>query len=111
MEEAGYKKLIVWKKADDLAYQIYMETKGFPKEEIYGITSHYENLAIYKKALDLVCAGKLSSFTPLEKAAEFIRRSLPYKADGGLMPPSAYTVRERSSLTGFTIAFWGRGVA
>ncbi len=42
------------------------------------------------------------SFTPLEKAAEFIQRSLPYKADGGLMPPSAYTVRERSSLTGFT---------
>lgn len=39
MGEAGYKKLIVWQKADELAYQIYMETKKFPKEEIYGITS------------------------------------------------------------------------
>ncbi len=64
-------------------------------------------IAIKKKP---VCEGECASksknpaslFTPLEKAAEFIRRSLPYKADGGLMPPSAYTVRERSSLTGFT---------
>jgi hypothetical protein len=39
MAEKGYKKLIVWQKADDLAYQVYLETKTFPKEEIYGITS------------------------------------------------------------------------
>jgi len=35
----GYKKLIAWQKADDLAYQVYIATKSFPKEEIYGITS------------------------------------------------------------------------
>jgi len=39
MEEFGYKKLIVWQKADELAYQVYLATKNFPKEEIYGITS------------------------------------------------------------------------
>jgi four helix bundle protein len=39
MAETGYKKLIVWKKADELAYQVYLATKSFPKDEIYGITS------------------------------------------------------------------------
>ena len=37
--EKGYKKLLVWEKADELAYEVYLETKKFPKDEIYGITS------------------------------------------------------------------------
>lgn len=44
--EKGYKKLIVWEKADELAYQIYLETKKFPKDEIYGITSQLRRAAI-----------------------------------------------------------------
>ena len=39
MIEKGYKKLRVWQKADELAYQVYIATKDFPEEEIYGITS------------------------------------------------------------------------
>jgi four helix bundle protein len=39
MDKVGYKKLIVWQKADKLAYQVYMATKKFPTEELYGITS------------------------------------------------------------------------
>lgn len=39
MEKIGYKKLVVWQKADDLAYAVYLATRTFPKEEIYGITS------------------------------------------------------------------------
>ena len=39
MVEKGYKKLIVWQKADELVYQVYLATKSFTKEEIYGITS------------------------------------------------------------------------
>jgi four helix bundle protein len=46
MQEAGYKKLIAWQKADELAYQIYLETKNFPKEEIYGITSQIRRAAL-----------------------------------------------------------------
>jgi len=42
-------------------------------------------------------------FTPLEKATEEVGGRVPYKADGGLMPPSAQTVRGRGSLTGFTL--------
>lgn len=38
-DKVGYKKLTVWHKADELAYQVYIATKKFPKEELYGITS------------------------------------------------------------------------
>jgi len=44
--EKGYKKLIVWQKADEFAYQVYLETKKFPKEEIYGITSQLRRAAV-----------------------------------------------------------------
>ena len=33
-------------KADELAYQVYMNTKDFPKEEIYGITSQLRRGAL-----------------------------------------------------------------
>ncbi len=39
MGEAGYKRLIVWQKADQLANDIYIHTRNFPKEELYGLTS------------------------------------------------------------------------
>jgi len=70
-----------------------------PSPEISGITNNISVAGI--------------CFTPLEKATDFNRWSLPLKADGGLKPPSAQTVspvrdkslngvREQSSLTGFT---------
>jgi len=42
----GYKKLIVWEKADELALQVYLETKKFPKEERYGLTSQLRRAAL-----------------------------------------------------------------
>ncbi|MBF0478459.1 MAG: four helix bundle protein [Candidatus Omnitrophica bacterium] len=44
--EKAYKKLLVWKKADEFAYQIYLKTKSFPKEEIYGITSQLRRASL-----------------------------------------------------------------
>lgn len=44
--EKGYKKLFVWHKADELAFQVYLETKKFTKEEIYGITSQLRRAVI-----------------------------------------------------------------
>ncbi len=44
--EKAYRKLIVWQKADDLAKLIYEETRKFPKEEIYGITSQLRRAAL-----------------------------------------------------------------
>jgi len=34
-----FRKLSVWQKSHKLAVMIYQETKKFPKEEVYGITS------------------------------------------------------------------------
>ena len=35
---ANYKNLIVWQKADELAFKIYQLINTFPKEELFGIT-------------------------------------------------------------------------
>ena len=35
----NFKDLKVWGKAHDLTLAIYQKTRGFPKEEIYGLTS------------------------------------------------------------------------
>lgn len=34
-----FRQLKVWDKAHQFALEIYKETKGFPKEELYGLTS------------------------------------------------------------------------
>ena len=34
-----FKQLKVWEKSHELALTVYRFTKGFPKEEIYGLTS------------------------------------------------------------------------
>ena len=39
MDIKSYKDLIVWKKAKDLAIEIYKITGNFPKEEMFGITN------------------------------------------------------------------------
>jgi four helix bundle protein len=44
--EAGYKKLIAWKKADELAYKVYLATSNFPKEETFGIVSQLRRAAL-----------------------------------------------------------------
>ncbi len=43
--EKGYKKLLIWQKADELAYQAYLATKTFPKDELYGLTSQLRRAA------------------------------------------------------------------
>jgi four helix bundle protein len=46
MAEERWEKLEVWKLADELAYKIYVGTRKFPKEEIYGITSQLRRAAL-----------------------------------------------------------------
>ena len=46
MGEAAYKKLIVWQKADQLAKKVYIATRCFPKDEIYGITSQLRRASL-----------------------------------------------------------------
>ncbi|MFH1478519.1 MAG: four helix bundle protein [Candidatus Omnitrophota bacterium] len=44
--EKGYKKLLVWQKAHDLAYKVYLVTKNFPKDEMYGVTSQLRRASL-----------------------------------------------------------------
>ncbi len=44
--EKAYKNLMAWQKADQLAYKIYLSTRSFPREEMYGLTSQLRRAAI-----------------------------------------------------------------
>jgi len=43
---ASYQDLRVWQKAMDLVESVYGETQGFPKEELYGLTSQMRRAAV-----------------------------------------------------------------
>lgn len=45
MNVFSYKDLLVWQKSIDLVIMIYQCTRGFPKEEIYGLTSQLRRAA------------------------------------------------------------------
>ena len=41
-------------------------------------------------------------FYPVRESHRLLNGGHPYEADGGLMPPPEHTIRDCSSLTGFT---------
>lgn len=41
-----YRDLIVWQKAMSLVLNLYTETKSWPKEEVYGLTSQIRRSAV-----------------------------------------------------------------
>ena len=42
----SYRNLIAWKKAKDLALDVYRCTRKFPKDETYGLTSQMRRAAV-----------------------------------------------------------------
>jgi four helix bundle protein len=42
----SYKDLIVWQNAMDVVEQVYLLTKSFPKEEMYGLCSQLQRAAV-----------------------------------------------------------------
>lgn len=42
----SFKELIVWQKAHKFVLNVYKMSKGFPKTEIYGLTSQFRRAAI-----------------------------------------------------------------
>ena len=46
MEIKSYRDLIVWQKAIELVTDVYELTKGFPKEEQYGLTAQVRRSAV-----------------------------------------------------------------
>lgn len=45
-ESAGYQKLLVWQKADELTLRIYKETQPFPKSELFALTSQLRRASL-----------------------------------------------------------------
>ncbi len=43
---ARYRDLIIFQKADKLAYEIYKLTQTFPKNEMFGLTSQLRRSAL-----------------------------------------------------------------
>ena len=46
MKVQHYRQLEVWQLAMDLAERCYQATKGFPKEELFGLTSQIRRSAV-----------------------------------------------------------------
>ena len=40
-----FRKIVAWRLADDLTVAVYEATRGFPREEIYGLTSQLRRAA------------------------------------------------------------------
>ncbi|MDP3973982.1 MAG: four helix bundle protein [Candidatus Daviesbacteria bacterium] len=49
----GYKKLIAWQKANELAHKVYDLTLAFPRSELFGITSQLQR-AVLSVPLNIV---------------------------------------------------------
>src|SRR5437879_5118988 len=43
---ASYRDLRVWRQAMELVVTIYAETRGFPKDELYGLTAQMRRAAV-----------------------------------------------------------------
>lgn len=46
MPVQSYRQLIAWQKAMDFVAEVYRVTRGFPKEEMYGMTSQLRRAAV-----------------------------------------------------------------
>jgi four helix bundle protein len=46
MAVKDYRELIVWQKAMDLVEHVYLTTKNFPREELYGLTSQIRRASV-----------------------------------------------------------------
>src|SRR5581483_7522343 len=46
MAVQNYRDLVVWQRAMDLAEAIYGISRGFPKEELYGLTNQVRRAAV-----------------------------------------------------------------
>lgn len=46
MKIQNFKDLIVWQKAMDLAEEIHLLSKAFPRDELYGLTSQIRRAAV-----------------------------------------------------------------
>jgi len=71
-----YRDLIVWQKAIELTVAVYRLTKGFLKEEIYGLTSQMRRAAIsiasnIAEGRGRITSGELRQFLGLAQGSTY----------------------------------------
>lgn len=64
----GVRKIKAWQHADRLVLEVYQATKGFPREEIYGLTSQMRRSAVSVPAN--IVEGSLRKY--LKEYAQFL---------------------------------------
>jgi four helix bundle protein len=45
-KSVSFEQLVVWRKAHDLVLKVYQITSGFPKHEIFGLTSQFRRAVV-----------------------------------------------------------------
>ena len=70
-----FRKIEAWQLADDLAVAVYEATKGFPKEEVYGITSQIRR-AVTSVAANIVEGASRESAKDYAHFLQIARGSL-----------------------------------
>ena len=70
-----FRKIEAWQLADDLAVAVYAATKGFPKEELYGITSQIRR-AVTSVAANIVEGASRESAKDYAHFLQIARGSL-----------------------------------
>ena len=73
---SSFRDLRVWRQAMELVFAVYRETRGFPKEEVYGLTAQMRRAAV--SVPSNIAEGK-----GMKSDAEFGR--FLYHARGSLM--------------------------
>lgn len=61
----NFRDLKVWEKSHHLALSSYEATAGFPKQEMFGLTSHLQFQPILPKAVE---DGAMLNFTDFSKS-------------------------------------------
>jgi len=75
MLDLSHKKLDVWKKCIEFVTNIYKVTEGFPKEELYGLTSQIRR-AVVSVASNIAEGAARSSAVERKRFFEILRSSL-----------------------------------
>ncbi len=61
MKVRSYHQLVAWQKAVELVTEIYRATKGFPKDELYGLMSQLRRAAVSVPSNIAEGQGRLST--------------------------------------------------
>ncbi len=92
-----FRKQLVWQKSHRLTLDIYQATKGFPKEEMYGLTSQIRRAGLSIPANIAEGCGRegeaeLARFLIIAMgSASELEYHLLLARDLGFLPPDEYT--------------------